>query len=65
VFRLPNGVQIEGTVEGFNITDRVNSLTRNVTFGAGSYPANPNSTFNQITAVGDPRSFQLRVRVRF
>ena len=30
-----------GIVEAFNLTDRVNSITRNTTFGAGSYPSNP------------------------
>ena len=64
-FRLPNGASLEGMVEGFNITNRVNVLTHNVNFGAGSYPGSPVSTFNQITAVGDPRTFQFGVRVRF
>jgi hypothetical protein len=34
-------------------------------FGAGAYPANPSPTFNQITAVGEPRSFQFGARIRF
>ena len=28
-------------------------------------PANPAPTFNQITAVGDPRTIQLAFRLRF
>jgi hypothetical protein len=58
-------VKVEGLVEGFNVTNRVNNLTRNTSWGAGAYPANPSATFNQITAVGDPRTFQFGVRVIF
>src|SRR5262245_53415128 len=53
--RITDTVKLEGLAEGFNITNRVNPLTRNTNFGAGVYPASPVSTFNQITAVGDPR----------
>ena len=51
--------------EGFNLTDHVNVVTRNTNFGAGAYPTNPSPTFNQITAVGEPRSFQFGLRLRF
>jgi len=64
-FRLGGGARVDGLVEAFNLTNRVNNLTRNANFGAGSYPTNPSSTFNQITAVGDPRTFQLGVRLTF
>ncbi len=64
-FRLGGNTRLEGLVEAFNLTDRVNNLTRNANFGAGAYPANPSSTFNQITAVGDPRTVQLGVRLTF
>ena len=64
-FRIGGDVKVEGLVEAFNVTDRVNSLTRNNTFGAGAYPINPVSTFNQITAVGDPRTLQFGVRLMF
>jgi len=57
--------RIEGIVEAFNLTNRRNDVTRNTTFGSGAYPTNPLPTFNQITAVGDPRAFQFAVRVRF
>ena len=52
-------------LEGFNLTDRANPLTRNANFGAGLYPSSPSTTFNQITAVGEPRSFQLGLRLAF
>jgi len=57
--------QFEVLAEGFNLTDHVNVVTRNTNFGAGAYPTSPAPTFNQITAVGDPRSFQLGLRLRF
>jgi len=64
-FTVRNGARLEGLVEVFNLTNRVNNLTRNTNFGPGAYPANPSSTFNQITAVGESRAVQLGVRVRF
>jgi hypothetical protein len=64
-FPITNSVKVEGLIEAFNMTDRVNNLTRNTTFGAAAYPANPVSTFNQITAVGDPRTLQFGVRLTF
>ena len=64
-FQLAGGARIEGLVEAFNLTDRVNPITRNATFGPGSYPANPSASFNTVTAVGDPRTLQFGVRVSF
>jgi hypothetical protein len=64
-FRLGSSVSIEGGLEAFNLTNHRNDLTRNTNFGAGAYPANPAPTFNQITAVGDPRTFQFSVRLKF
>lgn len=63
-FKISN-VRLEGTAEAFNLTNRRNDLTRIGTFGAGTYPTTPAASFNQITAVGDPRSLQFGVRVRF
>jgi hypothetical protein len=58
-------VRIEGLAEAFNLTNRQNVLTRNATFGNGAYPSTPLPSFNQVTAVGDSRTVQLGVRVRF
>lgn len=58
-------VKVEATVEGFNLTNHRNVLARNGTFGTGSYPSSPAAGFGAVTAVGDPRSFQLGLRVRF
>ena len=64
-FRAGASARVEGMLEVFNLTDHRNDLTRNGTFGAGVYPIAPAATFNQITAVGDPRSLQFGLRVRF
>jgi hypothetical protein len=64
-FRLSGATRIEGLIEAFNLTDRVNPITRNNNFGPGSYPSNPVSSFNTVTAVGDPRTIQFGVRFIF
>jgi hypothetical protein len=64
-FPLAAGTRLEGLVETFNLTNRVNNLTRNTNFGPGAYPTNPVSSFNQITAVGDPRTLQFGLRLMF
>ena len=64
-FQLAGGSRLEGLIEAFNLTDRVNPITRNATFGSGSYPSNPLPSFNTVTAVGDPRTIQLGVRLTF
>jgi hypothetical protein len=63
-FRVAGNVRVEGLLEVFNLSNRTNNLTRNANFGAGAFPTNPSPTFGQITAVGDPRSWQLAFRVR-
>jgi Carboxypeptidase regulatory-like domain/TonB dependent receptor-like, beta-barrel len=64
-FRFATRLEIEALVEGFNLTNHVNVVTRNTTFGTGAYPSDPLPTFGQVTAVGEPRSFQFGARVRF
>jgi hypothetical protein len=64
-FRIAGNLRAEGLVEAFNLTNQRNDLTRIGNFGSGPYPASPAATFNQITAVGDPRTLQFAVRVRF
>jgi hypothetical protein len=54
--RVTSRLQLEAIAEGFNLANRTNVVTRNGTVGAN---------FRQITAVGDPRSFQLGIRMRF
>jgi hypothetical protein len=64
-FELPGGSRIEGLVEAFNLTNHVNAITRNTTFGTGSYPSNPLPSFNTVTSVGDPRTLQFGIRASF
>ena len=64
-FPVGRNLRLEGQLEAFNLTNRVNNLTRQANFGTGAYPTNPTPNFNTITAVGDPRTLQLGVRLRF
>jgi hypothetical protein len=64
-FQLSERLRLEALAEGFNLTNHVNGVTLNGVFGAGTYPNNPSPAFKQITAVGDPRTFQFAVRARF
>jgi hypothetical protein len=64
-FRFAGRVQLDALVEGFNLTNHVNVVTRNTNFGPGTYPANPLPAFGQVTAVGEPQSFQFAARLRF
>jgi len=64
-FRLAGAVRAEGLFEVFNLTNRENDLTRIASFGPGAYPTAPAANFGQITAVGDPRTVQLAVKLVF
>jgi Carboxypeptidase regulatory-like domain/TonB dependent receptor len=64
-FRVGARVVVDGLVEGFNLTNHRNVVTRNANFGAGTYPTDPLPAFGQVTAVGESRAFQLGARVRF
>jgi hypothetical protein len=64
-FRITERLRLEAMAEGFNLTNHVNGVTLNGVFGTGAYPANPSPSFRQITAVGDPRTFQLALRATF
>jgi hypothetical protein len=64
-FRVSGRLSAESGIEAFNLTNRGNAITRNTTFGSGAYPGNPVAQFGQVTAVGDPRTLQLAVRLKF
>ena len=64
-FQITERVRLEAMAEAFNAFNHRNNLTRNGSFGSGAYPANPSPTFGQVTAVNDPRSVQLALRLRF
>lgn len=64
-FQLTEKLRMEGLVESFNTLNHFNGVTRNGTFGSGVYPANPSTTFGQVTSVAEPRTLQLGLRFRF
>jgi hypothetical protein len=64
-FPISGRVELNAAIEAFNLTNRANVITRNTNFGTGSYPEDPLPSFGQITAMGDPRSVQLAVRLKF
>ena len=64
-FPLPGGIRIEGLVEAFNLTNRVNPITRNTTLRCGIVSVESVVVVQQVTAVGDPRTLQFGIRVSF
>ena len=64
-FALSEPVELETAIEAFNVTNRQNAITRNTNFGPGAYPTDPAAGFGTVTAVGDPRTLQLAVRLKF
>jgi hypothetical protein len=64
-FAISDRWRLQAMVESFNVLNHRNNLIPNGTFGTGVFPTNPLPTFGQPTAVGDPRSFQLALRVSF
>ncbi len=64
-FRVSERVRLQALAEAFNTLNHTNGLTLNGTFGTGVYPNNPSPTFRRTTAVGDPRTMQLALRVSF
>ena len=64
-FALTDRVNVEAMAEAFNSLNHRNNMIPNATWGSGTYPTIPNSTFGQPTAVGDPRNVQLGARINF
>jgi hypothetical protein len=64
-FRIGERLRLEGIAEAFNLLNHVNGVTLNGTFGTAAYPASPLPAFKQITAVSDPRTIQLALRLSF
>ena len=57
--------KVTAVAEAFNAMNHRNNLFPNGTFGAGAYPTSPMPTFGTPTAVGEPRSFQLALRLSY
>ncbi len=64
-FQLSEHCQMEATLESFNLFNHVNGVALNGVFGTGAYPSFPLPTFKQVTAVAEPRTLQLGLRLTF
>ncbi len=64
-FQLSDRWRVEALAEAFNALNHTNGLTLNGVFGTAAYPSSPSATFGQTTAVQDPRTLQLAVRIGF
>jgi hypothetical protein len=64
-FAIGERLHLQAMAEAFNTLNHRNNLIPNGTFGAGLYPAAPLPTFGQPTAVNDPRTLQLALRISF
>ncbi len=64
-FAVSERIRLQALAEMFNTLNHVNVVTLNGVFGTGGYPTNPLPTFKQITAVNDPRTAQLGLRISF
>jgi hypothetical protein len=64
-FAIREQLHLQALVEGFNILNRRNNLTKNGSFGPGAYPNSPSVTFGQVTAVNEPRVLQAALRLSF
>lgn len=62
---ISDRVHLQAIVEAFNLLNHRNNMIPNTTFGSGIYPSQPRTTFGQPTAVGDPRTLQLALRLTF
>lgn len=61
-FALTERFKLEGIAEAFNSLNHRNDQIPNSTFGFGT---TANATFGQATAVGDPRSVELALRLTY
>jgi hypothetical protein len=64
-FRITESTSLETMIEGFNVLNHVNGVSRNGVFGTGVFPTNPLPTFGQTLSVSDPRTLQLALRLKF
>ena len=64
-FPIGERFHLQTIAEAFNALNHRNNQIPNGTFGTGTYPTAPSSTFGQPTAVGDPRGIQFAAKLSF
>jgi outer membrane receptor protein involved in Fe transport len=64
-FVLHGRTRLEGLIEAFNVFNQRNDLARVTVFGTGAYPTSPALNYGAVTVVGDPRSLQFGLRLRY
>jgi hypothetical protein len=64
-FPLGERFKLQGIAQAFNALNHRNNQIPNGTFGAGTYPTAPSSTFGQATAAGDPRGVEFAAKLSF
>jgi hypothetical protein len=64
-FAIREHLHLQAMAEAFNTLNHRNNLIPNGTFGSGLYPVASLPAFGQPTAVNDPRTLQLALRVTF
>jgi hypothetical protein len=64
-FALSSRASVEPMLEVFNLFNRRNDVARTTVFGTGIYPTNPAPNFGNVTVVGEPRSLQFGLRIRY
>jgi hypothetical protein len=64
-FSLGERCKLQGIAEAFNALHHANYLFPNGTFGTGTYPTAPSSTFGTPTAAADPRSIEFAAKLSF
>jgi hypothetical protein len=64
-FALTRRFHLQGIVQAFNAVNTRNDLFPTGTFGTGTYPNAPATTFGTPTAAADPRSFECALKLIF
>jgi hypothetical protein len=64
-FNVGERYRLQGIAEAFNALNHANYLFPTGTFGNGTYPTAPSSTFGTPTAAGDPRSIEFALKLSF
>ena len=64
-FSFGERCKLQGIAEAFNLVNTRNDLFPTTSFGTGTYPSAPSSTFGTPTAAADPRSIEFAAKFSF